>query len=187
MYNLCQAPTSEGPLNGLNTQCLISNQGGVCCFRGLAIRIKQFSVVYDSRLTYTDTFAVPVGLLQACRARAGSVRCRWWRWSTPRTTTSSVWTRPTTSRTRSADSPAPRWVIQTHGAPFRVPSAQGKPGKWSKNSLSGKTEGIWEFYQNTWNFVCISCKFPDSKGKGHCGICLKKKNFFFLKLDMSAT
>ena len=28
MYNLCQPPTSEGPLNGLNTQCLISNQGG---------------------------------------------------------------------------------------------------------------------------------------------------------------
>ena len=40
MHNLCQPPTSEGPLNELNTQCLISNQG-VCCLRGLAIRLNN--------------------------------------------------------------------------------------------------------------------------------------------------
>ena len=32
----------------------------------------------------------------------------------------------------------------------RVPTAQGKQGKWPKtNSLSGKTQAIWKFCQNT--------------------------------------
>ena len=48
----------------------------------------------------------------------------------------------------------------------RVPTAQGKQGKWTKNSMSGKTQGIWKFCQNAGNLVCSSCKFADSKGKG---------------------
>ena len=61
----------------------------------------------------------------------------------------------------------------------RVPTAQGKQGKWPKKaSLSGKTQGIWKFCQNTGNFVCSSCKFPDAKGKGYCNICREKFPFF---------
>ena len=56
----------------------------------------------------------------------------------------------------------------------RLPTAQGKQGKWhKKNSLSGKTQGIWKFCQNTRNLVCSSCKFPDSKGKRYFEICCK--------------
>ena len=46
-----------------------------------------------------------------------------------------------------------------------------------KKSVSGKTQGILKFCQNTGNFVCSSCKFPDSKGKGYCDIC--SEHFFF--------
>ena len=47
----------------------------------------------------------------------------------------------------------------------------GKTGKMATTkSLSGKTQGIWKFYQNMGNLVCSSCKFPDSKGKGYCDI-----------------
>ena len=60
----------------------------------------------------------------------------------------------------------------------RVPTAQGKQGKWEKKSLSGKTQGIWKFCQNTGNFVCSSCKFPDSKGIGYCDICRGNFHFF---------
>ena len=44
----------------------------------------------------------------------------------------------------------------------RVPTAQGKQGKWLKNIPSGKTQRICKFCQNTRNLVCLSCKFPDS-------------------------
>ena len=59
------------------------------------------------------------------------------------------------------------WEMET--AIDRVPTAQGKQGKWQQqNSLSGKTQGIWKFCQNAGKtqgiFVCSSCKFPDSKG-----------------------
>ena len=50
-----------------------------------------------------------------------------------------------------------------------------------KKSLSGKTQEIWKFCQNTGNFVCSSCKFPDSQGKGYCEF-----PFFFLKPNESA-
>ena len=57
-----------------------------------------------------------------------------------------------------------------------------------KNSLSGKTQGIWKFCQNTGNFVktqgtffCSSSKCSDSKSKGHCDIYRKKKTFFPLR------
>ena len=39
--------------------------------------------------------------------------------------------------------------------------------------------------ENTGNFVCSSCRFPDPQGKGYCDIC-SENNHFFLKLDMSA-
>ena len=58
--------------------------------------------------------------------------------------------------------PAPLFV----GVKLRVPTAQRKQGKWPKrNSLLGKTQGNWKFCQNTRNFVCSSCKLPDSKLK----------------------
>ena len=75
---------------------------------------------------------------------------------------------------------------------FRVPTAQGKQGKWQKNDLSGKTQGFWIFCQNTGkaegilskhrentgNFVSSSCKCSDSKTKGYCDTCRKKNPFF---------
>ena len=54
-----------------------------------------------------------------------------------------------------------------------------------QNSLSGKTQGIWKFCQNTGNLVCSSCKFPDSNGKRYFYICRENFNFF-LKLEKSA-
>ena len=78
----------------------------------------------------------------------------------------------------------------------RVPTAQGKKGKWPNNSLSGKTQGIWKFCQtqgilsqhreNTGNFVSSSCKCSDYKSKGYCDSCRGKKIIFFQKLDRSA-
>ena len=50
------------------------------------------------------------------------------------------------------------------------------------HSLSGKTQEIWKFCQNTGKFVCTSCKFPDSNGKGYCDICHENFHVFFLKL-----
>ena len=58
------------------------------------------------------------------------------------------------------------------------PRHMGKQGKWPKKSQSGKTQGIWKFCQNTGNFVCSSCKFPDSKGKGYCDICCENFHLF---------
>ena len=49
--------------------------------------------------------------------------------------------------------------------------AQEKQGKWQKKSLcQGKHRESGNFAKNTGNFVCSSCKFPDSKGEGYCGI-----------------
>ena len=42
-------------------------------------------------------------------------------------------------------------------------------------SLSGKTQGIWKFCQNTGNFICSSCKISDSKVKRYFCIC--RENF----------
>ena len=52
-----------------------------------------------------------------------------------------------------------------------------------KKSLSGKTQGIWKFCQNTGNLVFSSCKFPDYKGKRYFYICRENSTFSFLKLD----
>ena len=46
-----------------------------------------------------------------------------------------------------------------------------------KKSLSGKTQGIWKFCQNTGNLVCSSCKFPDSNGKRYFEIFGKNLQF----------
>ena len=40
-----------------------------------------------------------------------------------------------------------------------------------KDSLSGKTQGIWKFCQNTGNLVCPSCKFSQSKDQRYFNIC----------------
>ena len=65
----------------------------------------------------------------------------------------------------------------------------GKTGKMAKtNSLSGKTQGILKFCQNTGktgNLVCSSWKFPDSKGTRYFNTCCKNFHFSF-KLDKSA-
>ena len=56
----------------------------------------------------------------------------------------------------------------------------GKTGKMAKKkSMSGKTQGIWKFGQNTGNSACSSCKFHDSKGKDISIFCREKlpKNF----------
>ena len=47
-----------------------------------------------------------------------------------------------------------------------------------KKSLSGKTQGIWKFCQNTGNFVSSNCKFPDAKGKEYCEFYRKNFHFF---------
>ena len=50
------------------------------------------------------------------------------------------------------------------------------------DSLSGKTQGIWNFSQNTGNLVCPSCKFPDFKDNSIFPTKIPK---FFKKLDTS--
>ena len=60
----------------------------------------------------------------------------------------------------------------------RYPRHRENRENGQKNSLSGKTQGIGKFCQNTGNFVCSSCKFPDSKGKGYCDICRENFHFF---------
>ena len=64
---------------------------------------------------------------------------------------------------------------------YRVPTAQGKQGKWQKNPVREKTgnlEMLPKDRKNTKNLVCSSCKFPDSQGKGYFKIC--RKDFQFL-------
>ena len=51
---------------------------------------------------------------------------------------------------------------------------------YQNNSLSGKTQGILTFCQNTGNLVCSSCEFPDSKGKIYFDIRREYFQFFFL-------
>ena len=56
----------------------------------------------------------------------------------------------------------------------RVPTAQGKQGKEN----TGNLEILPKHRENTGNFVCSSCKFPHSNGKGYCNIC--RENFHFI-------
>ena len=51
----------------------------------------------------------------------------------------------------------------------------GKAGKTGK--MDKKNPCLWKICLNTGNFVCSSCKFSDSEGKGYCDIC--RGNFFF--------
>ena len=43
---------------------------------------------------------------------------------------------------------------------------------------TGNLEILPKHWENTGNFVCSSCKFPDSKGKGYCNICCEIFHFF---------
>ena len=54
---------------------------------------------------------------------------------------------------------------------------------YQRNSLSGKTQGIWKICtvnhaEKTAYFVCFSPKFPDSKDQGYCAICHIISQFF---------
>ena len=50
----------------------------------------------------------------------------------------------------------------------------GETGKMAKKipvrENTGNLEMLPKLRENTGNFVCSSCKFPDSKGKGYCDI-----------------
>ena len=65
---------------------------------------------------------------------------------------------------------------------YRVPTAQGKQGKWPKKipvrENAGNLEILPKHRENTGNFVCSNCKFPHSKGKGYCDICRENYHFF---------
>ena len=66
----------------------------------------------------------------------------------------------------------------------RVPTAQGKQGKWPKKCLQGKTgnlEILPKLQGNTGNSMCSSSKFPDFKDTGYCEIC--HEIFKFLKVS----
>ena len=58
----------------------------------------------------------------------------------------------------------------------------GKTGKWPKKipvrENTGNLEILPKHRENTGNFVCSSCKFPDAKGKGYFDICCKNFGFF---------
>ena len=72
----------------------------------------------------------------------------------------------------------------------RVPTAQGKQGKWQKvfpvRENTGNLEILPKHRENTGNLVCSSCKLPDFKGKRYFEICRKKISQKMLKLDTSA-
>ena len=70
---------------------------------------------------------------------------------------------------------------------IRVPTAQGKRENGERHPLSGETQGIWKFCQNTGksqgNVVCLSCKFPNSEDISIFAVRIFKNSF---KLDKSA-
>ena len=81
--------------------------------------------------------------------------------------------------------------ILTTGYPWHREN-RGNRENGLKNSQSGKTQGILHFIktqgkhgilskhrENIGNFVSSSCKCSDSKSKGYCDSCRKKKNHFF--------
>ena len=59
------------------------------------------------------------------------------------------------------------------------PLHRGNRENGQKHSLTGKTQEIWKFCQNTRKLVCSSCKFPDSKGKRYLNICCKSFQISF--------
>ena len=68
-------------------------------------------------------------------------------------------------------------VVHTFG---RVPTAQGKQGKCPKRiPCQGKHREFEKSCQNTGNFVCSSCKFPDFKGKRYFEICHENLQIIF--------
>ena len=72
---------------------------------------------------------------------------------------------------------------------IRVPTAQGKQGKWKKKSLSGKTQQIWKFCQNIgkmqeiWFAQVVNSLILKVKD---ISIFVAKISTIFLKLDKSA-
>ena len=60
--------------------------------------------------------------------------------------------------------------------------AQRKQGKWTKKipvrENTGNLEILPKHRENTENFACSRCKFPDAKDKGYYGICRKNFHFF---------
>ena len=94
--------------------------------------------------------------------------------------------RGTTCRTRRT-MPLPAWCALTprwvgprrdrRGSPGKVVSEHLETGSplhreyrenGPKNSLSGKTQGIWKFFPNTANLVCSRSQFHNSKDTGYC-------------------
>ena len=71
--------------------------------------------------------------------------------------------------------PGMAWGLASHKPPLnthtynRVPTAQGKQGKWPNKfpvrENAGNLEILPKHRENTGNFVCSSSKLPDSKGK----------------------
>ena len=57
----------------------------------------------------------------------------------------------------------------------RYPRHRENRENGQKKSLSGKTQGIWKYCQNTGNLVFPLGKFPDSKGKRYFDI--SRENF----------
>ena len=77
----------------------------------------------------------------------------------------------------------------------RVPTAQGRQGKWPKKIAvrentgnleilskhrenTGNLDVLSKHMENTGNFVSSSCKCSGSKSKGYCDSCCKKILFF---------
>ena len=93
----------------------------------------------------------------------------------------------TTSRlsSRTSTSPSPCVTSGQASQQVRCATDYSKAGyplnreNGQKHSLSGKTQGIRKFCQNTGNLVCSSCKFPDSKGKQYFDICRENCQIVF--------
>ena len=77
-------------------------------------------------------------------------------------------------------------VIITNMICDRVPTAQGKQGKWPTRFPVRENTGNLEILPKHREFwfaqvvilVCSSCKFPDSEGKRYFSICSKNFQFF---------
>ena len=73
---------------------------------------------------------------------------------------------------------------------YRVPTAQGNQGKWTKkipvreNAVNFKI--LPKHRENTGNLACSSCKFLDSKDKRYFDICNENFKKKLSKLGKSA-
>ena len=69
-----------------------------------------------------------------------------------------------------------KYFLVIHNAGYPRQSENRENGK--KHSLSGKTQGIWKFCQNTGNFVSSSCKYSYSRVKDIAIFAAEKIVFF---------